>query len=500
MNVLYFLPNMPHNINNIKSKNHLTLRDKNRIFLKIIDLREVGLKTKMMEDKIMKRKEFLNVATLSLGAIFGLPLWSRAITDPLVKINIRDYFKWEDEEVISLTEKVIEKCVFNKVMPPEGVFNHRWIKPGGIYNGQWIWDTMFVTDLLSIFPGKLSAIHDVFHNYRDFQYRWNSVKAPYAHNMIACMISPDRKNWMDFPAYSQIPILAWGIEQVYKRTKDIELVYNNLKSLEDFHEWYWRERDVTNVGMVSVGAYSGDEQHARFETFDFDGTLDDLHLTKHPTKHNITKGTWYGDVLVVGNTSYLVMAEQSLTRLARIVGDEAMAKRREKRIEKSVKAMRKYMWDEESGMFFALKRDSLDKIKETSVGCWMPLLAKIPTKAMAKRIAENLESEAYQTPLPIPTMSQNDPRYKSNGFWRGDVWTVTNYQIAKGIKSYGYDELAAKIADATIANSIKNGVSEHHDSQTGKALGVDFLGMSCTVVTMMLEGISKKYKLSIKSL
>ena len=116
---------------------------------------------------------------------------------------------------------------------------------------------------------------------------------------------------------------------------------------------------------------------------------------------------------------------------------------------------------------------------------------------MAKRMAEVLDSKAFQTPLPVPTIAQNDSRYKSNGFWRGDVWTVTNYQIAKGIKSYGYDKLAAKIADATIANSIKNGVSEHHDSQTGKALGVDFLGMSCTVVTMMLEGISEKYKLSL---
>ncbi len=447
----------------------------------------------------MKRREFLNGAALSFARVLGFPAWTKAMAGSGDEIRIRDYFTWHDEEVISLTEKVIQKCVLNKVMPPEGVLDHRWIKPGGGYHGLWLWDTMFVIDLLSLFPGQMPAIHDVFHNFRDFQYRWNSVKDTHAHDMIPCMIMPGKENWMDFPAYSQIPILAWGLEQVYKRTKNIALVYNNLKSLEDFHEWYWRERDVTHVGMVSVGAYSGDVQHARFETFDFDGTLDDLHLTTHPTEHNVTKGTWYGDVLVVGNTSYLVMAEQSLARLARIVGDDAMAARREARIEKSIEAMRTHMWDEASGMFLALKRDSLEKIKETSVGCWMPLLAGIPTKAMAGRMAEVLASDAFQTPLPVPTMPQDDPRYKSNGFWRGDVWTVTNYQIAKGIKAYGYDQLAAKIADATIANSIQNGVSEHHDSQTGKALGVDFLGMSCTVVTMMLEQISSRYTLSVKS-
>jgi hypothetical protein len=79
-----------------------------------------------------------------------------------------------------------------------------------------------------------------------------------------------------------------------------------------------------------------------------------------------------------------------------------------------------------------------------------------------------------------------------------DVWTVTNYRIARGLKRYGFDDLAADLADKTIELSLKHGVSEHHDSATGKALGVDFLGMSCTVVMLMPEGISRKYVLRLK--
>jgi putative isomerase len=127
----------------------------------------------------------------------------------------------------------------------------------------------------------------------------------------------------------------------------------------------------------------------------------------------------------------------------------------------------------------------------------MPLLAGIPTKKQAARMAEVFATPAWQTPVPVPTIPGNDPRYDPKGFWRGDIWTVTNYQIAKGLKAYGFDELAANIADKTIENSLKNGVSEHHNSQTGEPLGVGYLGMSCTVVTLMLEGISKKYKLKI---
>lgn len=83
-------------------------------------------------------------------------------------------------------------------------------------------------------------------------------------------------------------------------------------------------------------------------------------------------------------------------------------------------------------------------------------------------------------------------------FWRGDVWPPTNYQIASGLAAYGHKELAADICDKTIANAIKNGISEHYDSVTGKALGVPDYCMSCTLVTMMLDGLTKRHKLKLR--
>ena len=448
----------------------------------------------------MNRNSFLKTASLTFASFFTPALWEKLLGDTDTPINIRNYFTWDDEEVITLAENVFNKCIFHKVMPPEGTLKHRWIAPGGGYKGQWIWDTMFVTDLLSIFPGQNEVMREVFQNYREFQVRWNKLKPDYARDMIPCMIEPNNLDkWSDFPAYSQIPILAWGLEQIYKRTHDIQLIKENIESIEAFHEWYWRERDVTNIGMVGVGSYSGVIQHARFETFDFDGTLDHLKLTNHPTRKSGAEGAWYGDVLVTGNTAYLVLAEKCLVLLARILGDEKMAQRRELRINKSVEAVRKYMWDEKSGLFLAVHRDSLVKIKDTSIGCWMTLYAGIPTKEMAKRMVSVLNSHGWQTPLTVPTIPQDDSRYKSDGFWRGDVWPASTYQIVRGLKEYGYDDLAATIADTLIANAIKNGVSERYDSQTGKGLGVDYLGMSCTLLTIMLEGISKKYRLSVKA-
>jgi len=410
--------------------------------------------------------------------------------------DIRSLFESNSEEVLALTEAVFRKCILDKIMPPIPPLKNTWIVPGGpYYKGQWIWDTMFVVDLLSILPGKKKVIRDIFQNYWDFQDRWNQKMPDYAQDMITVAIKTAPQEVRQF---SQIPILAWGVERVYRRNGDKQLLEQCLGRLERFHNWCWRERDVNNIGLVTVGSYSGKLQHARWETFDYECNMDNLKLTAHPSRKGPNEGAWYGNICVTGNTSYLIMGERSLARLARIVGDRQMAARRKRRIDKAIKAMRDHMWDEKAGAFLSVKRDTMEKVPVVTIGSWIPLTAGVPTKAMAKRMAEVLATDAWQTPLPVPTVDRTDPRWKSNGFWRGDVWPSTNYQIARGLADYGHKTLAADIADKTVANAIKNGINEHYDSISGRGIGVKDYCMSCTLVTMMLDGLTQKHKLKLR--
>jgi len=225
-----------------------------------------------------------------------------------------------------------------------------------------------------------------------------------------------------------------------------------------------------------------------------------LKLTAHPTRRGTDEGAWYGNICAAGNTAYLIAAERSLARMAGAVGDRAMAVRRQARIDKAVTAMRQHMWDETSGTFLSVERDGLKQIPVATIGSWMALLAEVPTDAMARRMAGALQTEHWTTPLPVPTVDRKDSRWKSNDYWRGDVWPAPNYQIATGLAHYGHKELAARIAEQTVANALKNGISEHYDSVTGKPLGVTFLGMSCTIATLMLDGLGSKYSgVSVKA-
>ncbi len=317
----------------------------------------------------------------------------------------------------------------------------------------------------------------------------------YAHDMVTVAIKTEPQEVRQF---SQIPILAWGVERVFQRNGDKKLLEQCLPRLERFHNWYWRERDVTNIGLVTIGSYSGDIQHARWETFDYECNMDDLKLLPHPTRKGENEGAWYGDIWVTGNTSYLIMAEKSLVRLAEAVGDTEMARRRQAFIDKAVQAMRDHMWDEEAGTFLSVNKETMEKIPVATISSWVPLAAGVPTKAMAKRMAEVLGTDSWQTPLPVPTVDRNDPRWKSNDFWRGDVWPSTNYQIASGLAAYGHKELAAVIADKTVANAIKNGISEHYDSVSGLPLGVPDYCMSATLATLMLDGLTSQFELKLR--
>jgi hypothetical protein len=422
----------------------------------------------------------------------------RALLDPL--------FSSPDPRVMDLVRDAYADCILGKVRPADPPLAHSYLVPGGGYYAQWLWDTMFVLDLLSILPGQVDTIRGVFQNYWDFQKRWNKAKPAFMHGMIANFMAPfdapkirSGLEWETFPAYSQAPLLAWGMERVFRRNHDVALLSTGLQPLEDFHDWYWRERDVTNCGLIGVGAYSGDAQHARYETYDREVDLDGLKMTPHPGRSfSPDNGPWYGDILIPANTAYLLLSELSLARLATVAGNDAMARRRRAIYDKGAQAMREYMWSQQLGCFLAVHRDKLEPIQPATVGGFMALQAGVPTAAQAATMASVIEQPDWATPLPLPTVASTNRKFVSSEFWRGDVWPAPNFQVACGLVAYGHHDAAARIADLTVANAIKVGISERYDSMTGAPLGVKGLGMSATVITMMLEGLTRKHQLRLK--
>jgi hypothetical protein len=467
----------------------------------------------------LSRRSFLSGAGAALVTSAVVPSFSQSAgTQPVTVPDssflpslqdlpsvIRQVFSSPDPALLKFATDVYGECVVGKIRAASPPLLNPFIVPGGGYYAQWLWDTMFVVDLLSALPNQQATIRGVFQNYWDFQERWNAAKPEFMHGMIANFIAPfgaeyrDGRQWRDYPAYSQAPLLAWGMERVFLRNGDMQMLRDGVTALEHFHEWYWRERDIRSLGLIGVGAYSGDLQQARYETYDNEVDLDRLQLISHPQRaKGSANGPWYGDIAIPANTAYLVASEQSLARMAERCGNPAMAARRRSRYVKGVEAMRKYMWDSPSACFLAVNVNTLAKIKTPTVGGFVPLMASVPTPDQTRQMADALASKAWKTPLPIPTVARTAKEFDSAGFWRGDVWPAPNYQVASGLAISGFRDAAATICDATVANALKNGISERYDSQTGAPLSVRGLGMSATVLTMMIDGLtSARYSLRV---
>ena len=148
----------------------------------------------------------------------------------------------------------------------------------------------------------------------------------------------------------------------------------------------------------------------------------------------------------------------------KIVGDKAMAARRRARIEKAVAAMRRTCGTRSPVLSFRSTATAWRRSRWRRSGAGWRSWREFRPTTMARRMAEALQTEHWTTPLPVPTVDRKDRRWKSDAYWRGDVWPAPNYQIATGLARYGHKELAADIADKTVANAMKNGISEHYDS------------------------------------
>lgn len=427
-----------------------------------------------------------------------------------LEIFIKDNFKFNNSLLNGMFQDAIEKCILANVSSPEAPIKRMWISPGGYYTGHWIWDTMFVVDLLSFIPGHEELIRDAFRVYWDFQDEWNVSTPDYAHWMVANTINTQRAT----PFSQSECIIAWAMERIHARNGDDVIVTEGIERLEKYHDWYWNERDIENIGLVGVGTYAQlfpgssydkDEesrvQSARFESFDFQPALDDLELTPHPRRGG---HAMYGTVYLPDATAFLIQAEESLIRLASKIGREDIAERRRAKVKKSIEAMRRYMWDEEAGLFLAVHRPTMKKLAMPSISGFIPLFAGVPTRAQADRMALELGRPDWNTSLAVPTVARycryfNDGKYGNDEnismMWRGDVWNQMNFLICHGLAHYGHRNLADRICDRTVANVLANGFSECYHPDTGKPLRVKNLGMSCTAVTMLLDGFGQEYRL-----
>jgi hypothetical protein len=396
------------------------------------------------------------------------------------KENLPRQIVTEDAELTRQVQNLYIDCLFDKFWEPAlPGLPYKWFSISGANDTsygkcQLMWDTMFILNAWAPLDDN-ELIHDVFRNY------WNVIdnnpeapKGSYRYGMVPCTTNPD----LPQRGFSQIPILAWGCLMIYNQTHDQALLDLCLPYLDAFLTWYATERDVDNDGLIEYGAYKkvsiGDMvQTARFETFDFHATLDNLKLTKHPTRG--TGGVWYGNIEGVDQTCFLAMSERAMIEMCQKTGRIDMMKKYQRRLDKRSQAIRSKMWDPKTKFFYSLDRDTDKKIPIRTIQGFLALTAGLASEAQADALVKQLtDPTLFWSAYPVTTSAMDEPTFKPDGFWRGDMWPPTNYLVAIGLNRYGYYDIAIELANKmqALVEKFDGHAYERYNGVAGTTLGV----------------------------
>jgi hypothetical protein len=251
---------------------------------------------------------------------------------------------------------------------------------------------------------------------------------------------------------SSAPWYAWINWEVYLMTKDQAFLEEMYSSSKHFYEFYVANRDADGDGLCEWGG------HAVLES-----VRDALVAVWDEVN-------WPSNFEAVDLNSMLVMEAKALEAMAMELGlqEEALEWRAD--YEKRSARIRETFWDEETGFYYHVDRDTHrfshkteNDLKRMEIIGFLPLWAGVATEDQASKLLEHLKNpEKFWRPYGIPSLAADDPYYNDKGYWNGPVWVEWNYLIQRGLQDYGYEEEAALLVDK-VAEGMLLQLKENHN-------------------------------------
>jgi hypothetical protein len=175
-------------------------------------------------------------------------------------------------------------------------------------------------------------------------------------------------------------------------------------------------------------------------------------------------------VVDVGMTMILLRADRDLLALAQSLGLAAEAAELYERIARAQGGV-SYLWNEEVGSYC-----SRDTITGRSSGVvtsasFLSFYAGIRDERRGARVLQHLERIARRVKYLLPSLDPDDARFDPMRYWRGPVWAVVSFLVARGFAEMGEQGWAERIrADARALIEL-SGFYESFSPVTGRGTG-----------------------------
>jgi hypothetical protein len=237
---------------------------------------------------------------------------------------------------------------------------------------------------------------------------------------------------LDFPIDADVtkpPLLAWTIWKIYESTGNKEFLQETYEPAVRWINWWLDKNDSDSDGLCEY-------------THPFSSGLDDSPL-------------WDAGMPVCSPdlNAYLVLQMLCLADIANLIGESGDALIWKKRAKELIKNIDKYLWDEESGMYYAHQNNKQNKLKTPF--SLFPLLSGNLQKDKGRRLVNHLfNEEEFWTNFPVPSVAANESSFNPDQMWRGPAWVNVNYLLVEGLTRSGFPGEAQRLRKITLEKQM----------------------------------------------
>jgi hypothetical protein len=376
----------------------------------------------------------------------------------------------------------------------------------GLYPYQWNWDSMFVALGFSEF---------------DLERAWTEVETLFQgqwQNGMAAHIVFRRDDPSYFPGpsiwisgqnpptsgCSQPPVAATVVRDLYEKNAEIGLprLKEIFPKLMAWHRWFHAMRVISGGAAIAVthpwesGRDNSPDWDKALSNVDPTGIADYIRKdTGHvdpsmrPTNEEYDrylKLVEYGRetgwdhahitregpfaVADPGVTFILMRADRDLLELAKVLGAQDSAHEITTWLYHAEEAA-DYLWSERLGAYAARDLRTDESATGVSSVAFLSYYAGISIPRRDARLQATLRRILEVSKYSIPSFDPEHPRFDSKRYWRGPVWAIINYIVARGLAEYGFEREANRIRLDTREIIRGSGFYEYFDPICGSGAG-----------------------------
>jgi len=379
-----------------------------------------------------------------------------------------------------------------------------------LYPFQWNWDAGFTSighayfhldyalrELQSLFSGQWAngmVPHIIFHSENETTYFPN-------HDFWAAEVNPGAPGKPKTSGITQPPVHGFVLENLLHKFPDNPAVLAFVKDLfpkvVQSHRFFYIYRDPQREGLCFTyhpwesgrdNSPIWDESLARI-VIDYSQlpayTRQDTKLAdaaERPTTAQYDRyvyllqlgknnrydgpGIFAESPLLVQDTlmnAVLIRSNQSLIHIGQRFGWDTGELQEWQ--QQAISRFREKLWNAELGTFTSYDLRGQHAIPHREIGGLTALFAQIPNTEQATLLNDYLRSLHQRGYYLCPSFDVDSPLFDSRRYWRGPIWSPTNWLVYFGLKNYGFLDTAAIVRADLLELVEKLGFYEYFEPQ-----------------------------------